>query len=187
VCSSDLLVNANGNTNALEVDVDNGVANFAKGEAAMLVTGPWYSDSILKVDPNFQLGLAALPVDDTPDHSMVMLAVSQVLTVHPKSPNKAVGIDFLNYILDDKDSSAFFKSLSFNKLAKNQEIPTFPWTAEGLTYLDAGRFYRDREIPNSPNDTLGSMAQLYYSKQITQQQFVDEIDKAWKKSVTLGK
>jgi raffinose/stachyose/melibiose transport system substrate-binding protein len=180
------LVNANGTPRALEVGADDGVASFAKGEGAMLVTGPWYSDSILKVNPDFKLGLAALPVDDNPADTMVMLAVSIALTVHPKSPNKAVGIDFLNYILDDQDSSAFFQSLKFNKLAKNQDIPSFPWTEEGTKYVMAGRTYKDRAIPNSPNDTMGKMAQLYYAKQISQQQFIDEIDKAWKKSIEIG-
>jgi raffinose/stachyose/melibiose transport system substrate-binding protein len=180
------LVNANGTPRALEVGADDGVARFARGDGAMLVTGPWYADSVLKVDPDFKLGLAGLPVNDSTQDTMVMLAVSTAVTVWPKSPNKAVGVDLLNYILDDTDSSPFFEALRFNRLSKTQDIPTFPWTSDGLGYVEMSRTYRDRAIPNSPNDTLGRMAQLYYAGEITQDQFVSEVDQAWKKSVELG-
>jgi raffinose/stachyose/melibiose transport system substrate-binding protein len=180
------LVNQNGTPNALEIGADDGVAMFAKGDAAMMVTGPWYADGILKVNPNFKLGLAGLPVNDDPTNTMVMLAVSTAVTVYPNGPNEAVGVDFLNYLLYEPDSSAFFKSLKFNQLATDQSIPTFPWTAEGLVYVQKGLTYRDRAIPNSPNDVLGKMSQLYYAHQVTQQQFVDAVDQAWKKSISLG-
>jgi raffinose/stachyose/melibiose transport system substrate-binding protein len=177
------LVNANGSPRPLDVGADDGVAKFAKGEAAMLITGPWYSESILSVDPDFKLGLAGLPVNDDPTNTNVMLAVSSAITVNPEGKNKEVALDFINYILDDQDSSAFFEKLKFNKLATNQTIETLPWTTEGLTYVEKGFTYQDKAIPNAANDTMGKMSQLYYLGQLTQQQFVDEIDKEWKKSL----
>lgn len=181
------LVNANGTKRPLEIGADDGLAKFANGEGAMLITGTWYADSILKANPNFKLGLGALPVNDDPDSTMVNLAVSTTLTVYPDSPNKAVATDFLNYLLDDNDSSAFFDQLKFNKVAKNQTIETFPWTEQGNQYVESGHSYLDQSIPQSANEAIGKMSQSYFSGQITQDQLVDEIDKAWKKSIELQK
>ncbi|MBB6735326.1 extracellular solute-binding protein [Cohnella sp. CBP 2801] len=181
------LVNANGTKRPLEVGADDGLAKFANGEAAMLVTGTWYADSILKANPNFKLGLGALPVNDDPNSTMVNLAVSTTLTVYPESPNKAVATDFLNYLLDDQDSSAFFESLKFNKVAKNQQIEAFPWTDEGNKYVEAGHSYLDQSIPQSANEALGKMSQSYFAGDTTQDQLVAELDKQWKKSIEIQK
>lgn len=179
------LVNANGPDRALEIGQDDGLAYFAQGEGAMLITGPWYADAILDVNPDFNLGLAGLPVSNNPNDAMVMLAVSNTLTVHPQSPNKDVAIDFLNYVLDDQDSSAFFESMKFNKIANNQDIDTFPWTADGIKYIEKGLTYLDQAIPPAPNEALQKLSQLYYSGQITQDELVDEMDKIWKRSIEL--
>jgi raffinose/stachyose/melibiose transport system substrate-binding protein len=181
------LVNANGTKRALEVGTDDGLAKFANGEAAMLITGTWYADSILKTNPNFKLGLAALPVNDDPQSTMVNLAVSTTLTVYPQSPNKAVAVDFLNYILDDKDSSAFFEKLKFNKVAQNQQIQAFPWTEQGNQYVESGHSYLDQSIPQSANEALGKMSQSYFAGQVTQDQLIAELDKQWKKSLEVQK
>ncbi|RED65517.1 ABC transporter substrate-binding protein [Cohnella lupini] len=181
------LVNGNGTKRPLEVGADDGLAKFANGEAAMLITGTWYADSILKANPNFKLGLGALPVNDDPESTMVNLAVSTTLSVYPESPNKAVATDFLNYILDDKDSSAFFDQLKFNKVAKDQQIETFPWTEQGNQYVESGHSYLDQSIPQSANEAIGKMSQSYFAGQISQDELVAEIDKAWKKSVQVQK
>ncbi|MBW7457496.1 sugar ABC transporter substrate-binding protein, partial [Paenibacillus sepulcri] len=154
---------------------------------AMLITGTWYADSILKANPDFKLGLGALPVNDDPASTMVNLAVSTTLTVYPESPNKAVAVDFLNYILDDKDSSAFFDQLKFNKVASNQQISTFPWTEQGNRYVESGHSYLDQSIPQAANEAIGKMSQSYFAKQITQDQLIAELDKTWKNSLKVQK
>ncbi|MFC0333396.1 ABC transporter substrate-binding protein [Paenibacillus sepulcri] len=181
------LVNANGTKRPLETGADDGLAKFANGEAAMLITGTWYADSILKANPDFKLGLGALPVNDDPASTMVNLAVSTTLTVYPESPNKAVAVDFLNYILDDKDSSAFFDQLKFNKVASNQQISTFPWTEQGNRYVESGHSYLDQSIPQAANEAIGKMSQSYFAKQITQDQLIAELDKTWKNSLKVQK
>jgi raffinose/stachyose/melibiose transport system substrate-binding protein len=181
------LVNANGTKRPLETGTEDGLAKFANGEAAMLVTGTWYADSILKANPNFKLGLGALPVNDDPNSTMVNLAVSTTITVYPDSPNKAVAVDFLNYLLDDRDSSAFFEQLKFNKVAKNQQIEAFPWTEQGNQYVESGHSYLDQPIPQSANESLGKMSQAYFAGQVTQDEMIKEIDKAWKQSLQVQK
>lgn len=179
------LINLNGGKRPLEIGVDDGVAKFAMGEAAMMVTGPWYADSILKVDPEFELGVAPLPIDDNPDNTVVMLAVSTVLTCSPDSPNLDVAKDFLNFVLDDSVSSEFFNKVKFNQVATNQTIDSSPWAEEGLAYMASGNFYDEYPIPSAINDELGRLAQLYFDKQIDRAGFVTGMDQIWAKTMAV--
>ncbi|MEK8126611.1 extracellular solute-binding protein [Paenibacillus filicis] len=181
------LINANGNANALELGAEDGIADFANGKAAMFVTGPWYSESILKVNPKFNLGLGALPINDDPQSTKVVLAITTTLTAYPEGKNKDVALDFLNYILDDKDSSAFFESLKFNQVAKNQKLQTFPWNEEAQKIVDAGQGFLGLTLPVSADQDKDKLAQAYYAKSITRDQYVEAVNKTWKKSVGAGK
>ncbi|TVY04217.1 ABC transporter substrate-binding protein [Cohnella terricola] len=181
------VINANGNSNALELSAEDGIADFANGKAAMFVTGPWYSDSILKVNPNFNLGLGALPINDDPQSTKVVIAITTTLTAYPDGPNKDVALDFLNYILDDQDSSAFFESLKFNKVATNQTIKSFPWDEDAQNIVDAGQGFLGLTLPVAADQDKDKLAQAYYAKSISQDQYVDSVNKTWKKSVGAGK
>src|SRR5690606_18540799 len=58
------LINANGTPKPFEVGNEAGAADSANGKSAMWVQGPWNADAILKVNPDFQIGVAALPVSN---------------------------------------------------------------------------------------------------------------------------
>jgi raffinose/stachyose/melibiose transport system substrate-binding protein len=181
------VINANGNTNALELGAEDGIADFANGKAAMFVTGPWYSESILRINPDFNLGLGALPINDDPESTKVVIAITKTLTAYPEGPNKDVAIDFLNYILDDKDSSAFFESLQYNQVATNQTIQSFPWTQDAQKIVDDGHGFLGLTLPVAADQDKDKMAQAYYAKSVSKEQYVDSVNKTWKKSVSAGK
>ncbi|MFB9278070.1 ABC transporter substrate-binding protein [Cohnella cellulosilytica] len=181
------LVNANGTKRPLEVGVEDGVADFASGNAAMMITGPWYSANILKVNPDFNLGLAPLPVNDDPASTKVIVAATTTLAVYPKSPNKEVAIDFINYVLDDKDSSALFEAMQFNQVSKTQAIKVQPWTEEGQTYMANGHAYFGKELPSAANEANGKLSQAYFAKQLSKEEYIKQLDEIWKKSVEISK
>lgn len=181
------LVNANGTDKALEVNGDAGVAAFAEGKAAMWVQGPWYAESILKVNPNIKFGVAALPINDNPNATMINLSVSTSLAVSPTSKNKEVAIDFVNYILDDKASSSLYQSLKFNPLANVHKFESFPWVNDAMEYVKAGKSYQDPPIPPAVKDEVGKALQSYFAKQMSQDDVVKALDKSWKDANKVNK
>ncbi|MFD1957312.1 ABC transporter substrate-binding protein [Paenibacillus thailandensis] len=82
------LVNANGTEKALEVGGDDGAAAFAEGKAAMWIQGPWYAETILKSNPELDFGVAALPINDNPDATMINLSASTSLAVSKTSKTR---------------------------------------------------------------------------------------------------
>ncbi len=174
------LVNANGTPKALEAGGDDGAAAFANGKAAMWVQGPWYAETILKANPDIDFGIAPLPIDDNPDHTLINLGASTSLVVSPTSKNKEVALDFLNYMLDDKDSSALFESLKFDPVIKSHTYETYPWVKDAQVYVKENKAYRDPSIPQAVKDEVGKGLQSYFSKQMSQDDVLKALDKPGK-------
>ncbi|RXZ84152.1 extracellular solute-binding protein [Paenibacillaceae bacterium] len=174
------LVNANGTPKALEMGGDDGAAAFANGKAAMWVQGPWYAETILKSNPDLDFGVAALPINDNPNDTLINLGASTSLVVSPTSKNKEVALDFLNFMLDDEQSNELFQSLKFNPVATNHNYESYPWVNDATEYVKAGKAYRDPSIPQAVKDEVGKGLQSYFSKQLTQDEVLKALDKAWR-------
>ncbi|MEK5547261.1 ABC transporter substrate-binding protein [Paenibacillus sp. FSL L8-0689] len=174
------LVNSNGTDKALEIGGDDGSAAFASGKAAMWIQGPWFAETILKSDPKMDFGVAPLPINDDPNATLTNLSTSTSLAVSSTSKNKEVALDFVNYVLDDKDSSAFYEALKFNPISKVHTFKSYPWVNDATEYVKAGKSYQDPSIPQAVKDEAGKSLQSYYAGQLSQDDVIKALDKAWK-------
>jgi raffinose/stachyose/melibiose transport system substrate-binding protein len=181
------LINANGTKKPFEVGNEAGAADFANGKSAMWVQGPWNADAILKVNPSFEMGVAALPVSNDPKDTMINLSTSTSLAVSPTTRNKDVALDLLNYILDEKDSSALFEQLKFNPISTVHKFKVNPWVEESSAYVANGQAYQDLKLPNGVTDEQAKLLQSYYAKTVTKEQFIKTMDKTWAKAVAAAK
>ncbi|MEK3852183.1 extracellular solute-binding protein [Paenibacillus jamilae] len=174
------LVNSNGTDKALEIGGDDGSAAFASGKAAMWIQGPWFAETILKSDPKMDFGVAPLPINDDSNATLINLSTSTSLAVSSTSKNKEVALDFVNYVLDDKDSSAFYEALKFNPISKVHTFKSYPWVNDATEYVKAGKSYQDPSIPQAVKDEAGKSLQSYYAGQLSQDDVIKALDKAWK-------
>jgi raffinose/stachyose/melibiose transport system substrate-binding protein len=181
------LINANGTKKPFEVGNEAGAAEFANGKSAMWVQGPWNADAILKVNPSFEMGVAALPVSNDSKDTMINLSTSTSLAVSPTTKNKEVALDLLNYILDEKDSSALFKQLKFNPISTVHKFEVNPWVKESSAYVENGKAYQDLKLPNGVTDEQAKLLQSYYAKSVTKEQFIQTMDKTWAAAVKAAK
>lgn len=177
------IIMANGTDKPFETGNEAGSAEFANGKAAMWVQGPWNAETILKVNPEMDFGVAPLPVSSNPEDAMINLATSTSLALSPTSKNKDVALDLLNYILDDKDSSALFEELKFNPIATVHQYEVFPWVNEASSYVSKGKAYLDLKLPNGVTDETAKLLQSYYIKDVTQDDIIAALDKVWQTAV----
>lgn len=173
------LVNANGTGRALEVGADQGASDFANGKAAMWVQGPWMAESILKANKDFEFAVAPLPVNDNPKATLLNLSTSTSLAVSKLSKNKEVAKDLMNYILDDNDSSDFYKSLGFNSVAKVHNFEPYTWMKEANDYVKQGQAYQDPAIPSAVKDESQKLLQSYSAGNTKKEDVVKGLDRAW--------
>ncbi len=176
----------NGTERAMEEGSQSGAANFAAGKAAMFVQGTWAAGTIMETNPDMKLGVFPLPVNDNPDCTKVNLSTSTTLAVYPGSKEMDLALRFANYVLDDKDSSALFQSCLFNPLATVHTFEAQPWVADASSFVAQGRAYQDLVLPSAVTDEQGKLLQEYYVGTVTQDQFIEQMDKAFQNANKLN-
>jgi raffinose/stachyose/melibiose transport system substrate-binding protein len=176
----------NGTERAMEEGSQSGAANFAAGKAAMFVQGTWAAGTIMEANPEMKLGVFPLPVNDNPDCTKVNLSTSTTLAVYPGSKEMDLALKFANYVLDDKDSSALFQSCTFNPLATVHTFEAQPWVADASSYVAKGQAYQDLVLPNAVTDEQGKLLQEYYVGTVNQDQFIEQMDKAFQNANKLN-
>lgn len=180
------LQNANGTERPFETDSDQGSNKFANGEAAMWVMGPWYAETILAANEDFNFGVAPLPVNDNPEATMINTSVSTSLAVSSESKHKEVAKALVNYMLDEEDSGQVFQDLRFNPVTKFHDFEPYPWLTEALKYANEGKSYLDLSIPNAVKSESEKVLQSYLGGQIEKEEVIEALDRAWKQANKLN-
>lgn len=177
---------ANGTDRAMEEGSEAGGADFANGKAAMFVQGTWASETIMTTNPDMNMGVFPLPINNNKACTLVNLSTSTTLGVYPNSKNQDIALKFANYVLDDTDSSALFKACSFNPLADSHTYETSPWVKEASAYVEQGRSYQDLVIPSAVTDEQGKLLQEYYVGNVTKEDMMATLDKTFKEANKLN-
>jgi raffinose/stachyose/melibiose transport system substrate-binding protein len=177
------LIMENGTAKPFEVSGQTGCADFAHGKAAMWVQGAWEAESILKVNPNLQLGCAPLPVSNDQKGTLINFSTTTSMVVSSTTKQKEAAFDLLNYMLNKKDSSTLFQKLKFNPVATFMTYETYSWTKEASDYVSKGRAYQDLSLPNSVTTEQAKDLQSYYNKTMTKEQVIQDLDKTYKTAV----
>ncbi len=177
------IIMKNGTAKPFEVGSAAGSADFANGKAAMWVQGPWMAETILKVNPDMQIGVAPLPVSDNPAGAMINLATSTSLAVSPDSKNREAALDLVNYLLDETDSAPLFEALKFNPVADMHTYESFPWVEEASKYVSMGKAYQDLSLPGGVTGETAKMLQSYYTGSVSKADIIAALDKAWADSL----
>lgn len=176
------LIMANGTDRAMEMGSEAGAAEFAMGKAAMFVQGTWASGTIMTTNPNMNLGVFALPINDNEACTSVNLSTSTTLAVHPDSKEMDLAFKFANYVLDDKDSATLFQSCSFNPLATIHNYEPASWVADASSFVAASKAYKDLVLPSAVTEEQGKLLQEYYVKTVTKEDFIKRMDEVFRNS-----
>lgn len=175
-----------GTKRAMEEGSEAGSADFANGAAAMYVQGTWASGTIMATNPDMNLGVFPLPINENKDCTRVNLSTSTTLAVYPNSSEKELALKFANYVLDDTDSAALFQACSFNPLASCHNYEAASWVSDGSAYVADGRAYQDLVLPNAVTEEQGKLLQELYVGSVTVDQIIERLDAAFKNANALS-
>jgi raffinose/stachyose/melibiose transport system substrate-binding protein len=168
-----------GTSRAMEEGSEVGAADFANGKAAMFIQGTWASNTIMTTNPNMPLGVFPLPVNNNIKSTLINLSTSTTVGVYPESKELELALEFANYILDDRDSSALFQACGFNPIAVCHTYEAASWVADASRYVAAGRAYQDLVLPSSVTNEQGKLLQELYVKSVTVDEIIRRLDKAY--------
>jgi raffinose/stachyose/melibiose transport system substrate-binding protein len=173
------LIMDHGTSRAMEEGSEVGAADFANGKAAMFIQGTWASNTIMTTNPNMRLGVFPLPVNNNVKCTLINLSTSTTVGVYPGSKELDLALEFANYILDDKDSSALFQACGFNPIAACHDYEAASWVEDASRYVAAGRAYQDLVLPASVTNEQGKLLQEWYVGSITVEDIIQRLDKAY--------
>ena len=142
-----------------------------------------HTRAIMATNPDMQLGVFALPINNNVDCTRVNLSVSTTLAVHPSSDQMDLALKFANYVLDDNDSSALFESCSFNPLATCHTYEPASWVADASAYVSEGRCYKDLVLPSAVTDEQGRLLQEYYVGSVTKDEIIQRLDEVYAQAI----
>ncbi len=180
------LIMKHGTDRAMEEGSQAGAADFANGKAAIFLQGTWAAGTIMETNPDFQLGVFALPINNDENCTRVNLSTSTTLAVHPSSKEMDLALAFANYVLDDQDSSALFQSCTFNPIATCHTYEAASWVADASAYVAAGRAYQDLVLPSAVTEEQGKLLQELYVGSVTVDQFIARMDEVFKQANALN-
>lgn len=180
------LVHAHGTDRPFEVGQDQGASDFANGKAAMWVQGPWMAESIIASNEDFSFGVAPLPLNDDPSATLINLGTSTSLAVSKTSKVKDVAKDFINYILDDEDSSALYEDLGFNPISEVHTFEPYPWLEESAQYVEEGQAYLEVLIPSAVKSESEKLFQSYFAGDASQEDVIKGLDRAWEQYLKIN-
>jgi raffinose/stachyose/melibiose transport system substrate-binding protein len=98
-----------GEKNPLTTDHLKQVQLFANGEAAMIQQGVWKEIPIFEANPEANIGLLPVPLNDSPQMDRIPVGVPFNFVVNKTSPEKVqqAARNFLNYLVNTKTGQSF--------------------------------------------------------------------------------
>jgi raffinose/stachyose/melibiose transport system substrate-binding protein len=121
---------------------DLGNVNFANGEAAMYLQGPWALSEIEKTAPDLEVGTFPLPMTEDPDDLKVRVNMDLVAMVPENASNKEGARAFLEYLFQPEVIQAYNDSqLGFVPTETGQD-PSDPRVEGMIEYYNAGAVYQ---------------------------------------------
>ncbi|WP_055105824.1 ABC transporter substrate-binding protein [Paenibacillus ihumii] len=81
----DMTVDYGKGTDTIGLNYDNQVSEFASGKTAMIQQGVWAIDSITKINPDMNIGMFAIPLNDNPEDTKMPVGVSTYYSINKDS------------------------------------------------------------------------------------------------------
>lgn len=172
-----------GTDKPLERDSNAEVSDFASGKAAMMTgKGAWDEEAIIKINPDFKMGIMGYPVSDKADQSMIITGADQALRINVESPVAKETIEFFNWLYtSDYGKNWFSQVAKVIPPIKDAPLPDLqmPKEMEEILKTEKSGDLSVNYSLDTFHQKFGEIMQAYIGKSKTKDQAVEEIQQAW--------
>lgn len=130
------------NRNAPSVNYNAGNTEFAKGNAAMYLQGPWALTPLAQANPKLQLGSFPLPVTNDAADNKVRVNLDLALWIPNDSNNKDAAREMLSWLLRPEIVNAYNKQALATSPTVDAPQLTDPRVSGLSPYVAKARFYQ---------------------------------------------
>ncbi|ANS76565.1 ABC transporter substrate-binding protein [Paenibacillus yonginensis] len=173
------LVFQNAQKDMLTTDYATQVATFAAGQAAMLPQGNWVQGDIDKVNPDLNLGVLPISINDQAGH--VLIGVPNNWIVNSKSAHPDEAKKFLDWMVTSDTGKKYltqefhFMPAETNIDATKEDIGAIADGVKALNSTALGWFW-DR-FPDGTTQGFGAAMQEYQGGRISKDEMLAKFDK----------
>jgi raffinose/stachyose/melibiose transport system substrate-binding protein len=155
--------------------------SFAGGKSAMIKQGTWYT-SLLKINPDLNMGTFAIPLDNDPSHTKFLTATTNYLAVNNDSPHVEEAKFFLEWI--HKNMGTYFVEKlkvapPYHDIELKDMGPLFndmtEYTKNGMSF----GYFGTEFWPDGFKTDIAASLQAYAAKVMTKEQALAELQKAY--------
>ncbi|ANE48551.1 ABC transporter substrate-binding protein [Paenibacillus swuensis] len=175
------------NKNPLTTDYNTQVTTFASGQAAMMQQGNWTQVQIDQINPELNLGVLPMPInDDAAENDKLLVGVPNNWVVHKNSPVKEEAKDFLNWMVSSETGKKYIvEQFKFIPAMKSIEVKdpkvlgdlataVSQYSADGKT-LSWNWF----KYPEGATNEFGATIQGYIAGKRNLDEMLGDFDKTW--------
>ncbi|MFX3636609.1 MAG: ABC transporter substrate-binding protein [Candidatus Pristimantibacillus sp.] len=175
-----------GNKNPLTTDYNTEMTMFASGEAAMTQQGNWTQVQIDGINPDLNIGLLPMPINDNAaDNDKLYVGVPNNWVVNKNSEVKAEAKEFLNWLVtSDIGKSYITKEFKFIPAFKSIEASSEDLGdlgAEVVKYSQEGKAlsWNFNKFPDGGMNEFGNQMQAYIAGKSDANRLFEDLQKAW--------
>ncbi|WP_150275096.1 ABC transporter substrate-binding protein [Paenibacillus tepidiphilus] len=175
-----------GNPNPLSTDYNTQVTMLASGEAAMMQQGNWTQGQLDGIDPDLNLGILPMPIDDTAeDNDKLYVGVPSNWVINKNSPVKEEAKVFLDWMVTSDTGKRYitkeFQFIPALDSIEGTEEDLGLLGAEVLAYTDKDQAlsWNWSRLPNGMPNELSSSIQGYLGGKLTKEGMLKEFQKNW--------
>ena len=169
-----------GHNDNFGIGYNDGNVSFAQGNAAMMIQGNWVIPEILKLNPDANLGMFVLPVNNNREENNVVSGVDLLFSIPTEAKNKEDASKFIEF-MTRKENMASYSEEQF-AIPALKDMYQEDKTVEDLKpYFEDGKVldFPDHHYPSAMQ--VGDLAQAYlFDKNMNK--LLDDLDDRWDRS-----
>jgi raffinose/stachyose/melibiose transport system substrate-binding protein len=179
---------ANGGDNAMEMDYNSSLNNFASGNYGMMVQGLWAYGAAIKLNPTLNAGFFPFPFTDDPAQTNLYVDTDSTLAISATAPkeNQEAAKLFFDFLTSEEGVQLVVEKFKLLPTVKNADVSGMQAPFQDLMkYVGAGKtipwafcMWPSTVFENSKNGL-----QEYYSEQKTKDELLQYLDDEWKKAL----
>ncbi|SFK72636.1 raffinose/stachyose/melibiose transport system substrate-binding protein [Paenibacillus sp. 1_12] len=164
------------------ISYDNEVADFSSGKTAMMQQGVWVIDSIVKINPNLNMGMFAIPLNDNASETKMPVGVPGYYVVNKNSKNVEESKKFLNWLHQNGQKylvDSFKLIPAFTDLKTTPDLG--PLAAELTSYAAKNQTipWAHTLWPSGSNQEFAKPLQAYVGGQMKKEAALAEVQNIW--------
>ncbi|MDO7906671.1 ABC transporter substrate-binding protein [Paenibacillus sp. JX-17] len=174
-----------GNKNPLTTDYNTQVTNFANGQTAMMQQGNWTQVQLDGINPNLNLGILPMPINDDPSQDKLPVGVANNWVVNKNSKVKDEAKEFLNWLVTSPEGQKYItKEFKFipaftNIKAADEDL--------GDLGMEVVKYSQDNKLlnwnfsnyPEGAQQEFGSEMQAYVAGKSDKTKLLEDFQKTW--------